>query len=210
MSPIIKRTGDATAVAPGRVVPREVMAASVEARHLLEAAQKEAADIVASAEGQRAAAVEAGYRQGFGRAAAEWADTIRAARERVQGALEEARPQIVRLALKVAEKILRQRIEAAPEAIVPMIDEALRSFQGQNPMRLVIHVNPADHSVLEARRQRWLDRQPLIGSLSIVADEAVSRGGCRLESDFGTVDATIETQLATIERHLLGEGEKTP
>jgi flagellar biosynthesis/type III secretory pathway protein FliH len=210
VSPIVKRAGETSPLAAARIVPRPLVSASDEARRLLEAARQEAATIVASAEGERAAAVEAGYRQGYERGAQEWASALRAARDRVEAAIAEARPQIVRLALRVAEKILRQKVEASPEAIEPMIDEALRSFQGQSPMRLILRVNPADQAALEARRQRWLDRQPLITSLSVVPDEAVSRGGCRLESDFGTVDATLETQLQAIERHLLGEGGDLP
>jgi flagellar biosynthesis/type III secretory pathway protein FliH len=46
-----------------------------------------------------------------------------------------------------------------------------------------------------------------LGSLDIVVDEDLPRGGCRIETDFGTVDATIETQIRVIERHLLGGGE---
>ena len=44
----------------------------------------------------------------------------------------------------------------------------------------------------------------------VVPDETIGRGGCRLESESGTVDATFATQLDVIERHLLGEGSREP
>jgi flagellar biosynthesis/type III secretory pathway protein FliH len=128
----------------------------------------------------------------------------------VAEAARKAQPEIVRLALRVAEKILRQRIEAHPDAIVPMVDEALRAFLAQNQTRVVLRVHPADEKVLAAHRQRWLERNPTIGGIVVVPDEAVGRGGCRLESESGTVDATFETQLDVIERHLLGEGSREP
>jgi flagellar assembly protein FliH len=192
--------------ASSKVVPREVIAASAEAMRILETAQAEAAQVRASAEKARSDAMEAGHREGYARGAAQWADAVKSAQSSLKAALEAAKPQIVRMALRVAEKVLRRKLETTPEALLPMVDEALRSLQGQQQTRIVLRVHPADQAVLEARRQHWLDRHPSISSLQVVVDEAMSRGGCRIESEFGMVDATVETQIEVIERHLLGEG----
>ena len=210
MTEILKKGGDAAPLPSGKIVSREVMAASAEAARIVEAARRQAEEIVAAAEQAREEAVASGLRQGFEEGAAQWADALRAARARVAEAARKAQPEIVRLALRVAEKILRQRIETHPDAIVPMVDEALRAFLAQNQTRVVLRVHPADEKVLAAHRQRWLERNPTIGGIVIVPDEAVGRGGCRLESESGTVDATFETQLEVIERHLLGEGSREP
>ncbi len=210
MTEIVKKAGEAAPGPSGKIVSREVMAASADAARIVEAARRQAEEIVAAAEREREEAVAAGRRQGFEEGAAQWADALRAARVRVAEAARKAQPEIVRLALRVAEKILRQKIEAQPEAIVPMVDEALRAFLAQNQSRVVLRVHPADERVLAAHRQRWLERNPTIGGIVVVPDEAVGRGGCRLESESGTVDATFETQLDVIERHLLGEGRREP
>jgi flagellar assembly protein FliH len=210
MTEIVKKAADAAPGPSGKIVSREVMAASAEAARIVEAARRQAEEIVAAAEQAREEAVAAGRRQGFEEGAAQWADALRAARVRVAEAARRAQPEIVRLALRVAEKILRQRVEAQPEAIVPMVEEALRAFLAQNQTRVVLRVHPADEKVLAAHRQRWLERNPTIGGLVVVPDEAVGRGGCRLESESGTVDATFGTQLDVIERHLLGEGSREP
>jgi len=200
---IVKKSGEP---APSKVVPREVIAASAEAMRILETAQAEAAAVRASAEKARADAMEAGYREGYAGGAAQWADAVKSAQSSLKAALEAAKPQIVRMALRVAEKVLRRKLETTPEAMLPMVDEALRSLQGQQQTRIVLRVHPADQAVLEARRQHWLDRHPSTSSLQVVVDESMSRGGCRIESEFGMVDATVETQIQVIERHLLGEG----
>jgi type III secretion system HrpE/YscL family protein len=210
MTEILKKGRDAAAPSSGKVVSRDVMVASAEASRVVEAARLEAEEIVATANDARKAAVESGFRQGFEQGAGQWVDALRAARERVAEAAERARPEIVRLAIRVAEKILRQRVETHPDAIVPMVDEALRAFLALNQTRVVLRVHPADEKALAARRQRWLERNPTIGGLVIVPDEAIGRGGCRLESESGTVDATLETQLDVIERHLLGEESREP
>jgi flagellar biosynthesis/type III secretory pathway protein FliH len=210
MTEILKKAGETAPVAGGKIVVREVMTASGEAARVLAAARREAQEILAGAVQARQEAVESGLRQGFEQGAEQWAEALRLARERVAEAAQHARPEIVRLALRVAEKILRQRIETHPDSIVPMVDEALKVFLAQNHSRVILRVHPADESVLVARRQRWLERNPAIGDLAIVPDDAVGRGGCRLETEAGTVDATLETQLEVIERHLLGEGSRQP
>jgi flagellar assembly protein FliH len=40
-----------------------------------------------------------------------------------------------------------------------------------------------------------------------VADPIVGRGGCRIESEFGLIDAGIDAQIQEIARALLGEEE---
>jgi type III secretion system HrpE/YscL family protein len=210
MTEILKKAGDPAPNPGGKIVSREVMAASAEATRIVEAARRQAEEVVATAERAREEAVASGFRQGFDEGAGRWVEALRAARARVAVAARQAQPEIVRLALRVAEKILRQRIETHPDAIVPMVDEALRAFLAQNQTRVVLRVHPGDETVLAGRRQRWLEGNPTIGALVIVPDETIGRGGCRLESESGTVDATLETQLEMIERHLLGEGSREP
>jgi type III secretion system HrpE/YscL family protein len=200
----IVKKGDAGA---SKVVTREEIAASAEARRILEEAQTRAREITETAREGHAEAVRRGFEEGYARGAEEWAAAIRAAQQSVSDAMARSQQQVARLALRVAEKILRQKLETSPEALVPVVDEALRSLQAQPQSRVVLRVHPADQPVLAPRRTRWLARFPGLESLKVVADEELPRGSCRIESDFGTVDATIETQLAAIERHLLGEEE---
>jgi flagellar assembly protein FliH len=207
VSEIVKKSAVAVTPAP-KVVTREVIAASSEALRILETAEGEAAQIRASAAAVREEARLGGYAEGYEKGASEWAEAVRTARQSVAAAVEAAKPQIVRMAVRIAEKVLRRKLEADPEALQPMVDEALRSLSAQNAARVVLRAHPDHRHVLEMRRQHWLDRNPGLASLQVVADEAFPRGGCRIESDFGMVDASIDTQLEVIERHLLGGGER--
>jgi type III secretion protein L len=207
VSEIVKKSAPAPLASP-KVVSREVIAASSEALRIVETAEAEAAKIRASAETVREEARRKGYAEGYDKGASEWAEAVRTARASVASAVEAAKPQIVRMALRVAEKVLRRKLESDPDALLPMVDEALRSLSAQQQARVVIRAHPDDRAVLEVRRSHWLDRNPGIEALQVVADESFPRGGCRIESDFGMVDATIDTQLRVIERHLLGGGER--
>lgn len=202
MTEIVKKT----APSPGesKVVTREVIAASTEALRILQTAEIEAAQVRASTQAVREEARRAGYAEGYERGASEWAQAVRTARASVAAAVEAAKPQIVRMALRIAEKVLRRKLETEPEALLPMVDEALRSLSAQHQSKVVLRAHPDDRPVLESRLKHWLERNPGMASLQVVADDSFRRGGCRIESDFGMVDATIDTQLRVIERHLLG------
>ena len=202
MTEIVKK--GAPAATESKVVTREVIAASTDALRILQTAEVEAAQVRASAQATRDEARRQGYAEGYEKGASEWAEAVRMARASVAAAVEAAKPQIARMALRIAEKVLRRKLETEPDALLPMVDEALRSLSAQHQSRVVLRAHPDDRAVLELRRQHWLDRNPGIASLQVVADESFRRGGCRIESDFGMVDATIDTQLRVIERHLLG------
>jgi flagellar biosynthesis/type III secretory pathway protein FliH len=53
-------------------------------------------------------------------------------------------------------------------------------------------------------------------TVEVLASEEIGRGGCRLETEMGVVDATIPTQLAETRRQLLDEdtpilnGDRSP
>ncbi len=212
-SKIIKKAADETEVpvvpaAGAKIIDREVLAATEQARRVLEAAQAQAEALRAQAQTDYEEALRRGYQEGYEKGMAEWLRAVEQVHAGFTRVIEQAKPQIVRLALRVAEKILRQKLDLTPEAVVPMIDEALRSLRAQQNMRVILRVHPDDRPILESHRQRWMERLPWLGSLDIVVDEDLPRGGCRIETDFGTVDASVETQIRVVERHLLGGGER--
>ena len=210
MSEILKKAAPAAGAVSGKVVARELIGASAQAAQVVAEARQEAERILAGAAAAREQAVAEGFQRGFEQGALQWLEAQRGAHERKARLVHEARPEVVRLALRVAEKILRQRIKAQPDAILPMVDEALSVFLAQSPSRVVLRVHPDDVAALASREQHWRERHPASVSFTVVPDEGVGRGGCRIETESGSVDATLETQLAVIERHLLGEGSREP
>jgi flagellar assembly protein FliH len=64
-----------------------------------------------------------------------------------------------------------------------------------------IRLNPEDCALT---LQRHGDN-PLGSRVRIVADAAVSRGGCLVESEYGFIDAAVEAQFDQVMRALIGE-----
>ncbi len=202
-----KKPGEAkstTAVSSGKVIDREVAQAHQTAARILADAQKEAEALISKArveaEAIRAEAREGGYREGL----AEWEARLAEMRAALDQALRDATPQIAHLAVRIAEKILRKHLDTDPESIVPMVQEALATTRGYRGGFFIIRVHPDDVAALEGARERLLQLNPSWEALQIVGDDRMARGGCRIESDFGTIDASLETQLKAIEYLLTG------
>ena len=106
--------------------------------------------------------------------------------------IESAEPELVRLAIGIAERILHQQIALDRGVVVEMAKNAIARLIDRDTV--TVRVNPAD---LEGMRQH---RDELVGladirNLRVVEDQRVDRGGVVVETDGGTIDARIGTQL---------------
>jgi flagellar assembly protein FliH len=187
------------AIAAGKVLEREVVLAHEGARRIVEAAREEAQAILAAArteaEAIRAEAEAAGEAAGLAR----WEERAGELTRAEGRLLEEARGQLLQLALRIAEKVLRQRLEMAPDAILPMVEEALQAARGHVAGRVVLRLHPLDAATVTPQLERLRQQNRGFESLEVLRDASLSRGGCRVETQFGTIDASIETQLRAIE-----------
>lgn len=197
----------------GARIPAAVFQAQQGAEATVAAAEAEAAAIVAAAqaeaerlrEGSAAALAEArrvGHAEGLQAAHGE-ATEIRAralaaaARVRAQ-----AQREVATVALRVAEKLLASELATRPEVVVDVAAAALALTRGAG---LTLRAHPEDVAALAAARPRLLAALAEPCDVELRADAAVSRGGCVIETEAGTVDARLEVQLAALERALLGD-----
>jgi flagellar assembly protein FliH len=96
---------------------------------------------------------------------------------------------VVQLGLAVARNVIRSAVATRPAIVQDCVDEALRQLaQNYAPVHLV--VNPQDAALV----RDLLQTSQLSGGWSLKEDERVARGGCRLETAAGEVDATLQTR----------------
>ncbi|HXG51840.1 MAG TPA: FliH/SctL family protein [candidate division Zixibacteria bacterium] len=113
-------------------------------------------------------------------------------------------PQMVHLALEIAEKIIGKTATEDPGLVASVLERAKREVAEAKQIR--IWLNPADYEVLSETRPdlvRFGDGTSR--TIEVVASEDISRGGCRLETELGIVDATLPTQIAEVRRQLLDD-----
>lgn len=190
-----------------RVISLVSFEAEAEARIL--AATEEAGRIREEA---RRAGREEGRAEGRAlqsREAAEAVARVLAEVERTRGRLErEAERDLVRLAVAVAARIVRTRVSLG----VPVAEESLREAVRRCARKhgLEIRMHPSEIRSLEAAASDLLRDMAVPGGASWVADPAVEPGGCVVRCVEGSVDLGIDTQLAEIERGLIGASDEGP
>ena len=111
-------------------------------------------------------------------------------------------PLLVQLALEIAEKIIGRAVAADPAIVAAVLERAKNEIGYAKQVRIYLH--PDDLKVLEELRPDLLQAKGANGrTLEVVGAPELSRGGCRLETEAGIVDATIPTQLDELRRQLL-------
>lgn len=178
---------------------------------LLEEARRQAAVLVEAARAEAVTIREAARREGLAKGAAEGRAPLEEAAGRWIGAAdelsgfkarlyEEARTQVVDLALALVGKILGPLAEADAEAVAKVAGHALQLLSDREVVTL--RVNPEDlHDLLEAK-PRLLQTVDGIKKLTVLEDPSVGRGGCLVETPTAEVDARLDAQLEVLSRAL--------
>lgn len=186
-----------------------------EAEALLARAQRQAQALVQEGEAKRASiekeAYEAGYRRGYEEALARAREEAEEIRAEAKALLAEARrvreeiiaasePEVVALAVAVAGAVVHRQLQVAPDTVVAVARAALRRLRRRQ--HLVVYAHPEDLEWLRAERQSLQQELGEEATLHFLADPAVARGGCRVESEGGQVDATVDGQLERLRQAL--------
>ena len=107
----------------------------------------------------------------------------------------------VRLAAAIAERLCRRELARDPAITLTWVREALELAAGN--AQLALRLNPGDHAALATQIERISQQIAGLAPVQIVADEAITPGGCRVETQFGSLDQQLEAQLARLTDEML-------
>lgn len=117
--------------------------------------------------------------------------------------IQEQKGEIIGLALSIAEKIIHYQADVNDSVITNIVNNAILSAVAKE--QILIRVNPMDYAILDCRRDELLksagDDRIII---SIIRDNDIKRGGCRIDTGISTVDAEIDSQFEKIKEALMG------
>ncbi len=174
-------------------------------------AHLEAARLIAEARHQASEIERKAYEQGLSdsraRLAAEVEEASQPLRERMAESLVEisnlhtkiatrAERELVQLAIEIAKKIVHREVTVDREVALTLARVALARLHTRTMAS--VHLHPDDHAYLSAHPERLGN-----GSIEIIEDRSVTRGGCLVRTEMGDLNATIEQQFAEIERGFL-------
>jgi flagellar assembly protein FliH len=101
--------------------------------------------------------------------------------------------EVVQLALAIARRILHRETQIDPGLLMALVRAQLQELD--RTTKVAIHVNPAS---LESWRAAFDKDQ----HVELVADPATSNHACRLETEMGSTNLSLDSQLGEIENGL--------
>ena len=106
----------------------------------------------------------------------------------------------VEFASAIAARIVRREIQEQPELPLQWIEESLRLCGGT--AKLTVRLHPTDYETLGNQVQQLAETFTPAAPTSILPDPNITLGGCRVDTEFGSIDQQIESQLARLAQEL--------
>lgn len=174
-----------------KIVKAEEHAALLEASELIQAAQRQADRIREDA--QRA--YEERYRQGYedGVEAGKMENAMKMMETVVASVefIENIEKTVVNVVNQSVKKIIDSFDDE--ERIKGIVNTALNHVRGQQ--KVTVRVHPKDEPVIA----KMLTLQTIGSYITVIADAHLQPDSCILESELGVIDASLKTQLTTLE-----------
>ncbi|GAB6180189.1 FliH/SctL family protein [Desulfotomaculum defluvii] len=132
-------------------------------------------------------------------------DVLRQSREVYNQTLDRMETEIIDLAVDMAERVVMTQLAVEPHTIMEIARECMNLVK--NRPLVNVYVNQADFQMVQEEKNELLQGLPGQVAMNILADNAITPGGCRIETDQGQVDATLETRWQEVLKALYGKEE---
>ena len=109
--------------------------------------------------------------------------------------------QIISLVARAVEKVVMGQAAVDEDMVRRAILHAFELIP--EPSDVTVHVSPEDYQYIETVREDFFRTVGDLQHLSIVSDPAVEKGGCRVYTESGEVDARLEARLEAVQSSLL-------
>jgi flagellar assembly protein FliH len=106
----------------------------------------------------------------------------------------------LKVATSIAARIIRREVAQDPQITLDLIADSLRLAAGMTEISL--HISPTDYENLGTQITRLAETVGHLAPSAVVADAAISPGGCCVKTKYGEIDQQIESQLRRIEEEL--------
>lgn len=131
----------------------------------------------------------------------EAAKIVDASREDYYEKLESAELEIIDLAVKIAEKIVGKTIESEPEYWIQLVKTALKEVREHEDIKIFVH--PTKYELTKSQKKMLEAILHDSTDLYIYPDDELEENACIIETSFGTIDASVDSQLTEMKKQLL-------
>jgi type III secretion protein L len=183
----------------GVVARHEEFAVQAETQQILREAHRYCATLRASMEEQVEAARRAGYEAGERAAREDFAASMTTVVAQMEIAFSRLEMRIVNTVMNALQQVLRQIDQRV--VMERLVRQVLAEARGEKRLHLRVCAEQFDDVNL------WLSgvlrEFPEVEFVDVLKDSAAVYGTCVLESELGSVDASLDVQLAAVRRGLV-------
>jgi Flagellar biosynthesis/type III secretory pathway protein len=190
----------------GRIVDREMLDASSKSKGILEEAREEALrtraeakELLSQVSVELEKARQQGQEQGYQEGLEQGLELLHKVKELRQKLFDDNEREMVRLVFAIAEKIIGREFSENDKAIMNVIRLAVSDAVGE---KIFVKLNPQDYVNIKKNEAELLLKIEGGKTLVFKEDEGVKLGGCLVETEIGTIDAQLETQINAIKKAL--------
>ena len=169
------------------------------AADIIAAAEAEAAEIREAAKREAEAERKRGYEQGLDEGRAEIVDKKLELVDSSVLFMESVEGKMADVVMTALRKCVA---EIGDEALVVQIVRKVMEAVIRTQKKVILKVAPEMVSVVRAKLGELTSRYPTVETADVVEGERLKGTACVLETEAGVADASIDTQLAAIERSI--------
>lgn len=124
-------------------------------------------------------------------------EAIQTDRERIARLHEK---ELIKVAFAIATETLKTKIEMEPEVLAGVVNAALARVTKVHSIKLIVSTN--DRQLIERMLKQRPDNRIESDNFTLIADERLARGTCRVETETGSIDCSVEESIQTLHKIL--------
>ncbi|MEA1973001.1 MAG: FliH/SctL family protein [Candidatus Cloacimonadota bacterium] len=115
--------------------------------------------------------------------------------------LEDHEQDILQLTIDIAKKIILAELQSKPELILNILKKSMSLLSDKKQLK--VFVNSSDWELVKENINDLGLHFENTNDIEIISSEKIHSGGCRIESNAGSINADIESQMNEIANQLL-------
>ena len=110
-------------------------------------------------------------------------------------------PQIISLSVDIAKKVINKEIAEDSEYIIGIVKDTLLDLTSKKG--IILKVSDKDYTTIIGNMDILLAQIPGFNEVEIVKESSLKDGSCVLDTDYGTIDGSLETRVSKIQEGIL-------
>ena len=168
----------------------------LEATKIIEAAEEKAGKIVDASKKAYEKERQRGYDDGVAESKIDQADQMLKVVSRTIDYLADVEKTLADILMSGVKKIIGEFDQE--ELAVNLVRTALQHVRSEK--QVTIRIPPSQFKMVKAKLNDILAEYKGVGFIDLVADQRLSTGDCIMESEIGVVDASVDLQIAALQK----------